>query len=294
MILKQRLFSNMFLRNMLADFGNRSIDSTTPGNFTPYFQYRLGNYQPGYYLYFPKEPYGVRYRNEVFNKLKEFSGFEIIRYLDFHYLAYPGKKEFLRFMQYELSSRIKKKPRSEFRLRLQSAAEWVTEKQQQIQAEQQAALKQDIERGVQEIVHSKHTDSEQEKEEISVQVLSKKLGDHIEHIMTSAEENMQILAGSYITGQIELNNHNHLEKLVQLFILIQTVQAPHEKAKVEQLFKKFSGTDIASILHLHFEPFKNKKINTIQVRIREAAERINPNNPKVQKLTAALVEFFYQ
>ena len=46
MILKQRLFTNMFFRNMLADFGNRSADSTTPGKFTPYFRFKslLANY----------------------------------------------------------------------------------------------------------------------------------------------------------------------------------------------------------------------------------------------------------
>ena len=72
MISKQRLFSNMFLRNMLADFGNRSAYSKTTGTFIPYFQYKIGAYQPDYYLYFPKEPYIRRYHNEIFNKLYEY------------------------------------------------------------------------------------------------------------------------------------------------------------------------------------------------------------------------------
>jgi len=112
--------------------------------------------------------------------------------------------------------------------------------------------------------------------------------------MTSTEERLETLTGSFVTGNIELNNHNHLEKLLQLFILLQTVQAPPQIARGEQLFKRFSSTDLASILHLHFAAFKNKKINTLQVKIREATERLNPNNPKVQKLTEALQDFFYK
>lgn len=73
MILKQRLFTNMFLRNILADFGRRSVGSTNEKP-TPYFQYRIGNYEPDYYLYFPKEPFRIQYKNEVFNKLREYSG----------------------------------------------------------------------------------------------------------------------------------------------------------------------------------------------------------------------------
>ena len=111
--------------------------------------------------------------------------------------------------------------------------------------------------------------------------------------MASTEERIEALTGSFVTGNIEMNNHNHLEKVIQLFILLQTVQAPREILKAEQLFKKFSATDIASILHLHFGAFKNKKINTLQVKIREASERLNPNNSKVEKLTRALQEFFY-
>ena len=36
---KEKLFSNMFFRNMLADFGERSAYSKKPGNFISFFQY---------------------------------------------------------------------------------------------------------------------------------------------------------------------------------------------------------------------------------------------------------------
>lgn len=64
MNLKQKLFSNMILRNMLAS--------------VPYFQYKIGPYQPDQYLYFPKEPFALRYKNEIFNKLHEYTGYDII------------------------------------------------------------------------------------------------------------------------------------------------------------------------------------------------------------------------
>ncbi len=97
MYLKKWLFSNMFFRNMLADFGERSAYSKAPGGFIPYFRYKIGSYQPDYYLYFPKEPYTIRYQNEIFNKLREYKGYDIITYLDFHYSAYKDKHSFFAF-----------------------------------------------------------------------------------------------------------------------------------------------------------------------------------------------------
>lgn len=39
-------------------------------------------------MYFPKEPSAILYKNEIFNKLSEYTGYDIIRYLEFHYAAY--------------------------------------------------------------------------------------------------------------------------------------------------------------------------------------------------------------
>ncbi len=284
----------MFLRNMMADLFGRSAYSKTPGAFNPYFQYKIGAYQPDHYLYFPKEPYALRYQNEIFNKLYEYKGYDIRIYLDFHYSAYKDKHDFLRFLQYEIFDRLKLRSKNVHQQKLQSAHKWVSEKQQELQSLQETALKQEIEEGVREIIGVGKAAISQKDFENATQVLSKKLSDHIEQIMTSTEERLETLTGSFVTGNIELNNHNHLEKLLQLFILLQTVQAPPQIARGEQLFKRFSSTDLASILHLHFAAFKNKKINTLQVKIREATERLNPNNPKVQKLTEALQDFFYK
>jgi hypothetical protein len=104
---KQKLFSNMFFRNMLADFGERSAYSKTPGQFIPFFQYKIAPYQADSYLYFPTEPFSARYKNEIFNKLNEYTGYDIIKFLEFHYAAYPDKQDFIRFLHYEISERLK-------------------------------------------------------------------------------------------------------------------------------------------------------------------------------------------
>jgi len=51
--------------------------------------------------------------------------------------------------------------------------------------------------------------------------------------------------------------------------------------------------DLASILHLHYRAFKGKQINTVQAKISQTSEDLKINDPKVQKLTKALTEFFY-
>lgn len=100
---------------------------------------------------------------------------------------------------------------------------------------------------------------------------------------------MKELTGAFITGNIQLNNRNDENKIIKLSIFIQELQATGS----QQLFKKFSSTDIASILHLHFEAFKNKKINTIQKKISELTEQLHTtNSQKVKNLEAALQDFF--
>jgi len=229
MILKQRLFSNMFLRNMLADFGNLSAYSRQPGKFIPYFQYKIGDYHPDHYLYFPREPYTRRYHNEIFNKLCEYKGYDIISFLEFHYLAYCDKQDFQRFLQYELTDRLKQKTNDSRRKKISTASEWVMEKQRELQSQRQEILKQEFEKEVREALPAE----------------------------------------------------------------TQSVMAPPKIARAEQLFSNFSDTDIAAILWLHFEAFKNKKIETIPRNIRKADALIPDKNPKVKQLADALQDFFY-
>ena len=175
---------------------------------------------------------------------------------------------------------------------MQIVLEWISEKQQEQQKLEKQELTQQIEQDVRTVLNNDPEFKQIDSENI-VNSLSDKLSNRIEVLMTDTEQRMEALTNSFLTGNIELNNHNHQEKLIQLLILISTIQAPKDLAKGEQLFKRFSFTDLASLLHLHFEAFKNKKLNTIQVNIKERNETLNLKNPKVQKLTEALRDFFY-
>lgn len=228
------------------------------------------------------------YVNEIFNKLCEYNGYDIIKYLEFHYAAYENKPDFLRFLRYEISDRMNQVKNS-WALKLQSALAWVEERQQEYKREQEARLQEEIQSGVREIVINQSTDSTEESND-QVKILSQKLSSRLEEIMTTTERGMKELTGAFITGNVQLNNRNDENKIIQLFIFIQELQATSS----QQLFKKFSSTDIASILHLHFDAFKNKKINTIQKKISELTEQLHTTNShKVKNLEVALQEFFH-
>lgn len=273
---------------MLADFGNRTAYSTSPTTITPYFQYKIGKYQSDYYLYFPKQPYLLQYKNEVVNKLCEYSGYDAIQYLEFHYNLFEQKNEFLRFLQYELSERLKRGARKSQQVKLQVGLEWIMEKRAAFRDNQEKEFKQEIE---QEIRSTFNGQPENNIEIDSlVQSLSDKFSQRIEALMTGAEEKMETLIGSFTTGNIELNNRAYLEKLIQLHILILQLKAP---GKGEQLFKRYSFTDLSSILNLHYDAFKNKKPNTVQVEVKKCYDSINIKNPKWQQLEQALNDFIY-
>jgi hypothetical protein len=290
--LKQRLFSNMFLRNMLTDFGERSTYSDVPGNFTPYFQYKIGQYEKDYYLYFPKEPFAQRYKNEIFNKLSEYSGYDVVKFLEFHYSSYPDKLDFLRFLHYELSERIKQKVRENLTLNLNSALNWAFEKKQELNKSQEEQIRKEIEQGVKTIVQNQSVNSPHQVD-TQIRALSDQLSVHMEKIIGETEKGIRELTGSFSTGTIQLNNRNHEDKLIQLLILLGQVQAPPQISKAEQLFKKYTASDIASILHLHFDAYRDNKINTLQKKVGDQSERIKSSHPKVKKLSEALQEFFY-
>jgi hypothetical protein len=262
----------MFLRNMLADFSGRSAYSKKPGNFTPYFQYKIGDFQQDYYLYFPKEPFRRRYENEVFNKLTEYKGADIAGYLDFHFHGFNDKKAFLHFVQYELSERSKLKILSSRRVKFQLAQQWVEQ--------QQVALSQ--------------VDNDNSlPSPILFEQTSQQFQSLIDQMITDTEDKFTAVAEMLPSGNIEFNNRSHEEKLIQLLILLQQIQAPPQVAKAELVFKKFTAADIASILHLHFSAFRDNKVNTLQRKVGDQMQRIKPNHPKIKKLSEALQEFFY-
>lgn len=284
MNLKQKLFSNMFLRNMLASFGSRSAYTKDPGSFVRYFQYKIGPYQSDRYLYFPQEPYALRYKNEIFNKLHEYTGYDIIRYLEFHFDAYPDNGDFLRFLKYEIAERLRVQPKDRALL---SAQAWVIEKLDELKKSQQEQIRQDIEQVVQGIVNKQPTASPQDVEHY-VSVLVQKFTDHMDRVTSETEQGIKGLTGSFVTGDIELNNQNHEGRLMQVFMILQELTG-----KTEQLFKRCTDTDLAAMLHLHFKAFKGKKITTVQREIGGLRPRIKEGSPRIKKLNDALGQFFY-
>jgi len=293
MNLKEKLLSNMFFRNMLSDFGNRSGYSNKPGNFNPYFQYKIGQYQADLFLYFPTKPFALRYKNEIFNKLNEYTGYDIIKFLEFHFSAYPDKFDFLRFLHYEISERLKpRNVQKSLLLKLESSLTWVSEKSQELKKAQEDLLRVEIERGVRAIIQNQFVNSHHQVGD-QIKAFSDQLGLHIEKLMGETEKGIRELTSSFITGNIQLNNRNHEDKIIQLLILVGQVQAPPQVSRGEQLFKKFTASDIATILHLHFDAFRDNKINTLQKKVGEQSERIKASHPKVKKLSEAMEEFFY-
>ncbi len=273
--LREKMFSRIFYRSILTGFGQRTPLSFKAKKFVPYFQYKIGPYDAGYVLSFRKEPTVAMYKNEIFNKMYEYSGYDIIRYLEFHFAEFADKNEFLRFLSYEISERLKLPVPASYRRKLQSTQAWVTEKLESLNdttAAQNVTPPLDLNG--------------------TVQTLSDKIETRIDQVMSSTEEKFGQLTDSFITGEIELNNHNNHDRLIQLYILIQHIKSP-DSVPEGKLFKRNSYTDLASILHLHFRAFKDKKFNTVQAKITECSDRLKINDPKVQKVVRALTDFFY-
>lgn len=292
---KEKLCSNLLLRNMASDVIGYPV-SAAKKNFIPYFQYKIGVYQRDYYLHFTAAPTSIRYTNDIFNKLYEYNGYEIIQYVEFHYAAYDNKVDFLRFLSYETESRLKLKLGKSFTAKLETVLNWLTEKQQEQQTARQQELIVHLEQKVYNVIEKEankdNTLQQSDKDNIAKEIANS-LTPYLDNLIAASEEKIEVIAAGYVMGNIQLSNHNHLEKLIQLFYIVQNLTMPKDMAKGEQVFKQFSAIDIAHILHLHFDAFKNKKINTIQGNIKTATDNLNFKNQKVQKLNEALEGFFY-
>lgn len=281
---KETLFSNMFLRNMLADFGSRSAISSDNDNFIAYFRYVIGRYQPGYILCFPRKP--TPRQNEIFNKLQEYEGYDIIRYLEFHFSIFDDKREFLRFLHFEVAEKLKRKLSPNRKIKYKMVADWVVDQLNELLASQ----RDNIRDGIRDEVLSVLAEGEEEDGRLSVEVInviSAKLSVYLERWLGEADEKLSLLARSFPSADIQLYSQLHEQRLVQLLCLLQTVKV----GKAEPLFKKFTGNDLAAILNLHFASFSGKKINTIEKYVRESRDSIE-RNEKAQGLETALHKFF--
>jgi hypothetical protein len=259
---KEKLHSNLLFRNALTAL--IGFPASVPRkNFIPYFQYKIGLYQPDYYLYFTSPPNNIRYINDIFNKLHQYDGYDIIQFLEFHYTAYPDKTDFLRFLKYETGQRVKRKQSKAFEIKLESCRDWLAEKQDQQQSSQKLEIKTELKQEAGNLIEEGPTKISDTFPRPDTQNISKEILDtlspYLNTLIEMTEEKMKAVTDAYVTGHIQLNNHNHIEKIMQLFYLIQNITAPKELAKGEQVFKQFSATDIASILHLHFKLLKIKR-----------------------------------
>jgi hypothetical protein len=288
---KTRLFNNMALRNMLRTFGFLSHTQSRK-SFTPFFQFKIASYADDYYLHFPRLPYTEQYKNEIFNKLFSYDGFDIIRFLEFHYEAYPEKMNFLRFLKYEATERLIQFKKNSFFPKLQTVIGWVAERMESLDLEISKNIRNDIE---QEVHHA--IDNNQHQGRIDIPNLVKQITDQFtpkaESIALAAEEKFESLASALRGGQITINNKHHEEKLVDLLLLLAEAQYPLKGPKAERVFKNFSQTDIALLLSVHFGAFKQHRLNTIQKKLGERLEKINRDDPKVAKLAEAIAEYFF-
>lgn len=274
---RQRLYSNMFLRNMLSDLLGRSAYSKEPGGFIPYFQYKLGSYNTDYYLYFPKEPFAIQYRNEIFNKLNGYAGHDVVSFLDFHYTRYQDKYAFLKYLQFEISDRLNMKLNKTRTQKLQTAQDWVSERQQELQS----ALKQEVKQDVRTIITS---------QEVVNPLITERMVEDLSEKLTSLVEKLR---EGYTTGNIRLAEQKHLVSLIQLFYLLQTLQSGTNGKVKQQLFSNFSAIDVASILRLHFTDYKDKQQNTIQKEIANITRNVDPSSERFKRLDKALQDFFF-
>jgi len=307
MNIKKWLFSRMLFRNMLTDFGYRLAYSDIPGDFTPYFAYKIGDYENGYYLNFPKEPLALPYKNEIFNKLHRYDNEAIDKYLDFHYELYPDKRDFLRFLYHELSERINQKIKNRL-FKLNTALDWTVAKQEQQKGEdlslskkQQDSIKEEIQKAVNNLAHNRSVSSFSEED---IKLMTGKLSEQIEtilkvrmeSILSATDKQFRQMTNAFHTGNIELNNSNNEDRLIQLFILLQEVMTPASGKNRNLLFRRFSAIDIAAIFKLHFVGFKEKQPNTIQKRIaaqNSDMKQDKNNSERIKNLETALSAFFY-
>jgi hypothetical protein len=290
MKLRDRLFSSFFVRNMLATFGNRTPYFIKTRVFPPYFQYKIGNYQPNFLLYFKKPPTLQAYKNEVFNKMSEYSGIDLAGYLDFHYQASEDKPMFTRFLQYEVSERMRWPVSRNYKLRLQATFDWLKEKRVEESTYLEHISKDQILADVRAVVGGQNASAFDSEKMITA--FSELLVARMNQMVDAAKEKMEALTESLITGNIELNSEHNLDRLIHLHLLVQAIEM-RRGSSIEKLFKRNTNMDLASMLHLHYRAFKGKQINTVQARIGKASEDLKINDLKVQKLTKALSDFFY-
>jgi hypothetical protein len=247
--------NSLFLRTMLRVFHLTPPDSARQP-LIPYFQYKIGPYQSDHFLYFRREPSWLRYKFEAFSKLNSMKGYDIPRFLEFHYSAYPDKEDFRRFLRYEmaaLAAYIHKHPKVDDH-EYEVVLKWLAEK------EELAAAKNSVAPDISD-------------------------DDRVSEIV---QENLTELHRSF-AGNIVINGPQQLERLIKLLIVVKDMRGPGKAG--ENLFSSFSTTDLAAILR-QFTELRGYKVNTLQKKIAECNGAMQ-RDPRIEPLREALTRYFF-
>ena len=267
----KKIFNRVFFRTMMADFGFRNPDYLRQYEFPAYFQYRIGEYETGYTLCFRRQPWLGLYKNEIFNKMGEYSGYDVTKYLEYHYSANADKREFLRFLRYEVTERLKRRhlrKGGDYHLNLETALAWV-----EAQEEAMAPVAPEGEDAASREVPPRQ----------------KALDDAGEELAALLESKFDAVTQSF-AGRISVSNEQHLDRVVQLFVLLQQVKSPGSPG--EPLFRSFTAVDLAALLR-QFEAFRDKKLNTLQKKVGEMEWIVRKDEKQMTKMQRALQDFFY-
>lgn len=253
-----KLTNNLFLRTLLRAFHLLAPDSSKQP-LIPYFRYKIGPYQRDHFLYFRHEPNWLRYKCEAFDKLNSMMGYDIPRFLDFHYSAYPHKEDFRRFLRYEITARVatlKKHPKyadHEYEVVLS----WLLEQEKLAQSEAAKTAAAHVTNG----------------------------DDRVSDML---DEKLAEVQRSH-AGKIVISGQQQLDRFIQLLILAKDLRAPGRAGEV--LFSSFSTTDMAAILR-QFTELQEYKINTLQKKIAECNEAMR-RDARIEPLQEALTRYFF-
>ena len=260
MRLIKKMYDPIFVRFLLYIFGMNGPLRNHRRDFTPYFQFKIGSYAADYYLYFPRPPYYNVYMIELLRKFSEYYAYGLVQFLDFHYEQFPEKKEFLRFLRYEMTIRLKwKTPKSKpsvYWQTLETCLVWVHE--------QEALLE-----------------------------IQGRPGSVAPALPAPASPEQELVDDDLTpspNGRLTLNNRLHRVKLIQVFILLKDLNGPGKTPL--PLFNSFSAVDVATMLQTLPE-YQDKKLNTIQKAVTDAYKRLDIGDANTKKLIEALTDFFY-
>ncbi|HEX9510083.1 MAG TPA: hypothetical protein VF939_06340 [Puia sp.] len=117
----------------------------------------------------------------------------------------------------------------------------------------------------------------------------------LDGIVVNTEDKIMHLADQYETGDIPIANLHLKDKLITLFLCLRSLtnKTTSRNKTGDPLFSKMDLNDIAQILRLHFAPYKGLKIDSIEKRIYEVNNKLQPDGPGYQELSRSLQKFFF-